>query len=138
MELIILLLLAPIAWGALCAAVPLAIVFIMRRNGCPGATLLAFSWLVGFLAAEFEVVGTLLGHNFDGQCIVQSNDFMGTKFAQSRPCSFAEWRMEKLFPAQGGFYKLTWWFRIAVAAAYNAFFMLCVMLWSREANRQRG
>lgn len=119
----------PIAWGLVCAAVPLAFAFIVPHRGLPSAWLLAAAWIVGFLAAEYEVVKILIGSGYFGSCEIPG-DLM-QKVPRYRPCSISEWRWQQLFPST--FDRLIWGWRSLTAVSHSAFFALLTVVWWRKA-----
>ena len=126
---LLLFILLPIGWGLICAAVPLAFAFGLPRSGHPGLVLLAFAWVIGLVAVEFEVMKILLGLGYDGSCYV-SLDIM-IKVPKFRPCTVSEWRTQQF--SWDGFGDANWVWRIAGAFAHSGFFALLMFSWTRSA-----
>ncbi len=125
-------LLLPIGLGLVSAAVPLAFAFILSRSGRPATWVLALVWLVGILAAEFELVRVLLAIYYRGRCIVWPANWASVKFPSDRPCSISEWQMEQAFPTPASRANLIWGFRVAAALAHSVFFAVLTVLWFRR------
>ncbi len=129
MELAIILLLAPIVWGALCAGIIFAFVWILRR---PIPTTWWLAALFGLVVVEFELVGILVGYGYEGHC--SANTSIVEKVPKYRPCTLSEWRIEKLFPRfLGG---VVWYWRGAAAVAYGVTFLAMHYRWRRQETRK--
>ena len=127
---LLLFILLPIGWGLICAAVPLAFAFGLPRSGHPGLVLLAFAWVIGLVAVEFEVMKILRGLGYDGSCY-DTMDIM-IKVPKLRPCTVSEWRTQQL--SWGGY--AIWVWRISGAIAHSTFFALLTSRWMRRAKMQ--
>ena len=126
---LLLFILLPIGWGLICAAVPLAFAFGLPRSGHPGLVLLAFAWVIGLVAVEFEAMTILLGLGYVGSCYV-SLDVM-IKVPEFRPCKVSEWRTQQF--SWDGFGYAIWVWRIVGAIAHSAFFAPLMFCWTRGA-----